>query len=143
MVGYSLAPHTSLLVPSSGSKGPVVHVHGLTGSRKTLCESRLDYLYPCIWCAWTVGECSFNVISHKMNFNCCANRDGFRIDSHIYIYIYIYVILHLPNIINHCDNSNVQQKEERLVSSTHLFILTKRLRLTITNTSFLSVTIYK
>ena len=51
----------------------------------------------------------------------------------MYICMYACVILHLPNIINHCDNSNVQQKEERLVSSTHLFILTKRL--TITNTS--------
>ena len=50
-------------------------------------------------------------------------------------YMHAYVILCLPNIINHCDNSNVQQKEERLVSSTHLFILTKRLRLTIANTS--------
>ena len=53
--------HTSLLVPFSGSKGPVVHVHGLTGSRKALCESRLGYLHPCAWCAWTVRECSFNV----------------------------------------------------------------------------------
>ena len=35
------------------------------------------------------------------------------------------VILHLPTIINHCDNSNVQQKEERLVSSTHLLYLQK------------------
>ena len=24
------------------------------------------------------------MLSHKMDFNCCANRDGFRIDSHIY-----------------------------------------------------------
>ena len=23
------------------------------------------------------------MLSHKMDFNCCANRDGFRIDSHI------------------------------------------------------------
>ena len=45
------------------------------------------------------------------------------------------VILHLPTIVNHYDNSNVQQKEEGLLSSTHLFILTKRLRLTITSTS--------
>ena len=61
VVGYSLAPHTSLLMPFSGSTGLVVHVYGLTGSRKALCESRLGYLYPCIWCAWTVRECSFNV----------------------------------------------------------------------------------
>ena len=43
VVGCSLAPHTSLLMPFSGSKGPVVHVHGLTGSRKAFCESRLGY----------------------------------------------------------------------------------------------------
>ena len=24
------------------------------------------------------------MLSHKMDFNCCANRDGFRIDSHNY-----------------------------------------------------------
>ena len=23
------------------------------------------------------------MLSHKMDFNCCANRDGFRTDSHI------------------------------------------------------------
>ena len=45
-----------------------------------------------------------------------------------------FVILHLPTIMNHCVNSIVQQKEEGLVSSTNLFILTKKvIRLTITN----------
>ena len=41
VVGYSLASHTSLLMPFTsllmpftGSTGPVVHVHGLTGLRK-------------------------------------------------------------------------------------------------------------
>ena len=24
------------------------------------------------------------MLSHKMDFNCCANRDGFHTDSHIY-----------------------------------------------------------
>ena len=61
VVGYSFALHTSFLMPFSGSTGLVVHIHGLTGSRKALCESRLGYLYPCAWCAWTVRECSFNV----------------------------------------------------------------------------------
>ena len=46
--------HISLLMPFSGSTGPVVHPRGLTGSRKALCESRLGYLYPCAWCAWIV-----------------------------------------------------------------------------------------
>ena len=62
--GCSLASHTSLLIPFTGSTGPVVHLHGLTGSRKAICESRLGCLYPCAWCAWTVAtraECSFNV----------------------------------------------------------------------------------
>ena len=27
------------------------------------------------------------MISHKMDFNCCANRDGFHTDSHIYWFI--------------------------------------------------------
>ena len=26
------------------------------------------------------------MLSHKMDFNCCANRDGFRKSSHIYSY---------------------------------------------------------
>ena len=61
--GYSLAPHIPLLMPFSGSTGPVVHLHGLTGSRKAACESRLGYLcvYQYAWCAWTVQECTFNV----------------------------------------------------------------------------------
>ena len=54
IVGYSLAPDTSLIMPFSGSTGTVVHVHGLTGSNKAICESRLGYLYPCAWCAWIV-----------------------------------------------------------------------------------------
>ena len=28
------------------------------------------------------------MLSHKMDFNCCANRDGFRRDSHICIQSY-------------------------------------------------------
>ena len=32
-------------MPFSVSTGLVVHVRGLTGSRKALCESRLGYLY--------------------------------------------------------------------------------------------------
>ena len=29
------------------------------------------------------------MLSHKMDFNCCANRDGFRRDSHIYEFDFI------------------------------------------------------
>ena len=35
VVGSSLAPQTSLLVPPIGSTGPVVHLHGLTGLVKS------------------------------------------------------------------------------------------------------------
>ena len=28
------------------------------------------------------------MLSHKMDFNCCANRDGFRTDSHILEILY-------------------------------------------------------
>ena len=45
IIGCSLAPHTSLLMPFTGSTGPVVHLHGLIGLRKAICESRLGYLY--------------------------------------------------------------------------------------------------
>ena len=81
VVGYSLAPHTSLLMPFTGSTGPVVHVHGLTGLRKAICESRLGYLYPCAWCALKYESVAL-MLSHKMDFNCCANNDGFRKSSH-------------------------------------------------------------
>ena len=61
VVGYCLAPHTPLLMPFSGSTGPVVHLHGLTGLRKAACEIILIYLYQYAWCGWTVQECRFNV----------------------------------------------------------------------------------
>ena len=77
VVGYSLAPHTSLLMPFTGSTGPIVHLYGLTGLRKAICEGRLGYLYPYAWCTWTVQECSFNIKLYKLDFSCCANKDGF------------------------------------------------------------------
>ena len=46
VVGYSLEPHTPLLMQFSGSTGYEVHLHGLTGSRKVTRESRLGHLYP-------------------------------------------------------------------------------------------------
>ena len=57
VVGCSLAPDTSLLMPFTDPTGPVVHLHDLTDSRKAICESKLGYLYTCAWCAWTVLEC--------------------------------------------------------------------------------------
>ena len=32
------------------------------------------------------------MLSHKMDFNCCANRDGFRRDSHIHISYSNYIL---------------------------------------------------
>ena len=61
VVSSSLALHTVLLVPLSGTRGPVVHPHGLTGSAKAACKSRPGHLQSYTWCVWIVPECSFNV----------------------------------------------------------------------------------
>ena len=58
VVGSSLAPHMSFLIPLTGSTGPAVHLYGLTGS---ICESKLGHLQPYAWCPRVVQECSFNV----------------------------------------------------------------------------------
>ena len=44
LVIYKVWHHTctSLLIPFTGSIGPVVHLHGLTGLRKALCEGLLQ-----------------------------------------------------------------------------------------------------
>ena len=44
VVGSSLAPFTSLLMPFTGPKNPVVHLSGLTGMEKAVCGSRLGHL---------------------------------------------------------------------------------------------------
>ena len=55
------------------------------------------------------------MLSHKMDFNCCANRDGFRRDSHNFslyesmagfrraghICMYVKIILNEAHIILH------------------------------------------
>ena len=46
VVGSNLVPLTSLLMPFTGTKDPVVHLNGLTGMAKAVCESRLGHLYP-------------------------------------------------------------------------------------------------
>ena len=33
------------------------------------------------------------MLSHKMDFNCCANRDGFRTSSHIQTWVQIHCIV--------------------------------------------------
>ena len=61
----SLALHSFLLMPSSGSTGPVVHQCGLTGSAKSHYENKPSYLRSYIaintWNIWIVLECNFNV----------------------------------------------------------------------------------
>ena len=50
------------------------------------------------------------MLNHKMDFNCCANRDGFRIDSHIYVcmyltmycmYVYVYVRTYIHTFVEY------------------------------------------
>ena len=71
-----MAPHAPLLMPSSGFKGPVVHLHGLTGLRIVGRKSRLGYLYQYAWRAWTAQECSL-MLGYKLDISCCTNKDGF------------------------------------------------------------------
>ena len=70
-------------MPFTGSTGPVVHLHGLTGSRKAICESTLDYLHTHVLGVPGQYESVALMLSHKMDFNCCANRDGFHKSSQI------------------------------------------------------------
>ena len=51
VVGSSLAPLTSLLMPFTGSTGPVMYLHGLTGSVKTIHESTHGHLQSYAWYA--------------------------------------------------------------------------------------------
>ena len=68
-----LHAQTSLLIPITGSTSPVVHVHGLIGSRKAICESRLGYIYTQVLGVTGQYESVALILSHKMDFNCCAN----------------------------------------------------------------------
>ena len=53
------------------------------------------------------------MLSHKMDFNCCDNRDGFHKSSHIYIcmYVYMYVCMYVCS-------SALSIKPYNIVSST-------------------------
>ena len=70
-------------MPFSGSTEPVVHLHGLTGSRKASCESRLGYIYISMLGVPGQYKSVALMLSYKLNFSCCANKDGFHRDSHI------------------------------------------------------------
>ena len=62
-------------------------VHGLTGSRKPSVKADLA-IYTHVLGEPGQYESVALMLSHKMDFNCCANRDGFRGDSHIYCIVY-------------------------------------------------------
>ena len=65
----------------TGSTGPVVHLHGLTGLRKPSVKADL-VIYTHV--LGVPGRCESVALtlSHKIDFN-CANRDGFCKSSHI------------------------------------------------------------
>ena len=48
VVGNSLAPLTSLLMPFTGPTDPVMHLGSLIGLAKAVCASRLGHLKPCV-----------------------------------------------------------------------------------------------
>ena len=75
--------HTSLLMPFCGFTGPVVHLQGLTGSRKASVKADLA-IYTHVLGVPGQYESVALMLSHKMYFNCCASRDGFRKSSHIF-----------------------------------------------------------
>ena len=56
-------------------------VHGLTGSRKASVKADLA-IYTHVLGVPGQYESVALMLSHKMDFNCCANRDGFHRDSH-------------------------------------------------------------
>ena len=73
VIGYSLVPHTPLLMPFSGSTGPVVHLHGLTGSRKPPVKADLAI---CINMLGVPGQCKSValMLGYKLDFSCCVNK---------------------------------------------------------------------
>ena len=66
-------------MPFTGPTGSVVHPHGLTGSRKAPCA-----IYTHVLGVPVQYESVALMLSHKIDFSCYANRDGFRKSSHIY-----------------------------------------------------------
>ena len=70
-------------MPFSGSKGPVLHVHGLTQAQEKPSVKADLAIYTHVLGVPGQYESVALMLSHKMDFNCCANRDGFRKSSHI------------------------------------------------------------
>ena len=62
-----------------------MHLHGLTGSKKALSETDLA-IYIHVFGVSGQYESVALMLSHKMDFYCCANRDGFCKSSYILLY---------------------------------------------------------
>ena len=69
VVNYSLAPHTPLLMPFSGSTGPVVYLHGLTDSRKPPVKAVLAIYFN----MFGVPESVALMLRLKLDFSFCVN----------------------------------------------------------------------
>ena len=59
-----------------------MHLHGLTGSRKASVKVDLA-IYTYVFGVPGQYKSVALMLSHKMDFNCCANRDSFCKSSHI------------------------------------------------------------
>ena len=60
-----------------------MHVYDLTGSKKPSVKADLAF-YTHVLGVPGQYESVALMLSHKMDFNCCVNRDGFRKSSHLY-----------------------------------------------------------
>ena len=62
----------------------MVHLHGLTGLRKAPVKADLAIYTYMLGVPGQYKSVAI-MLSHKMDFNRCANRNGFRKSSHICI----------------------------------------------------------
>ena len=68
--------HTPLLIAFTGSTGPVVHLHGLTGSRMPSVQADLVIYTHMLG---VPGQCQSValMLGYKLDFSCCVNKEGF------------------------------------------------------------------
>ena len=59
-----------------------MHLNGLTGLGKAVCESRLGYLFINMLGVHGQYKIVALMLGYNLNFSCCVNKDGFRGDSH-------------------------------------------------------------
>ena len=67
-------------MPFSGSTGPVVHLHA---QEKPPVKADLAIYISKLGVPGQYKSVAL-MLGHKSDFSCCANKDGFRTDSHIY-----------------------------------------------------------